>query len=128
MAIGTIVSALIMAGTAIAGGVAQNVSGKRAAEAQGRVDTANKQFGQETADIDRQMQQENVDFGKQMFGKRKKLDTANLMMQEKGLQDQQSRLAGQRRGAVMGEFLGEGDTAKKLGNAQKNISRLTGGR
>ncbi len=128
MAVGTIVSAIIMAGTAIAGGIAKNVSGKRAAEAQGRVDDANEQFSQETSDINRQMQQEDIDFGNQMFGKKKKIDTANLMMQEKGLQDQQSRLAGQRRGAVMSEFLGEGDTAKKLGTAQQNISRLTGGR
>jgi uncharacterized protein YycO len=123
----TMIAALIMAATTVGMGVAQNVSNKRGAEAQDRVDTSRDEFAQETADINRGVQAKQLAAQKNIFGQKKALDTANLKMQESDLKDAGKRAEGQRRQNLLGQVTG-GSTSKNLELADKNILRLGGGK
>ncbi len=127
MAVATtaIISAIIMAGSAVAQGVAGNVSGKRAAKSQERLNKASEQFTSETQEINKKRADSNTAFDRQMFNQQKKRDTAVMGMAKEDALDAKKR----QEGAIVGSFLeGRRKTPmEEMEKNERNILRLGGG-
>ena len=121
-----LVSGLVMAGISVAKGIAGNVSAKRNAEAQYKVDVEQDKFNKETEDMNMATRAEDLSFKRNMFGQQQKRDKQVLNMKNQDLKEQSARMEGQRKDAVLSQNLSSPVASQQ--RAQKNILNLTGGR
>ena len=125
MGIASIIMAAISIATSIGTGIASHESAERGMEAQERVDIAQEQFDQESADMARMRDEENRAFSSRMLQDQKKRDKIMLGIKEQDIKDQQGRNEAAFAESILTQKRSQ--PMSSLGRTDRNILKLTGG-
>lgn len=119
---GFVIGALITVGSSLAQGVASNVSARKSAEAQNRVNQAYNQFNRESRDINSELSARSLSQAKDFFSRQQARTKQKMAMTEDQMRDKAQRQDAAIKNSIL--MAHRSTPASNVARADRNILRL----